>query len=78
MILLTRYKPGSEWKPENISLGECIIELIPHTIPITNNPEFSLDVLNKVVNRALISKSDRGEADVFADIVLEHFEKIAM
>lgn len=78
MILLTRYKPGSEWKPEKISLGECIIELIPHTIPITNNPQFSLDVLNKVVNRAQISKSDRGEADVFADIVLEHFEKIVM
>lgn len=74
MILITEYQSGAEWNPVELSMGEGVMELIPHTIPIRNNPKFSLKVLNNVVNRAIISKTQRGEAEVFAEIILNFFE----
>jgi hypothetical protein len=74
MILLTGYEPGAEWKPELLSAGKAILEIVPHTIPIRNNPKFSLQVLNKIVNRAIIAKSKRGEAEKFIDLLLKFYE----
>lgn len=74
MILITEYQSEAVWKPIELSMGKGVMELLPHTIPIRNNPEFSLNVLNKIVNRAIISKTQRGEAGVFAEIILNFFE----
>jgi len=74
MVLIAEYQPEAKWEPIQLSSGEGIMELIPHTIPIRNNPKFALNVLNNVVNRAIISKTQRGEAEVFADIILNFFE----
>lgn len=74
MILITEYQSEAVWKPVELSMGKGVMELLPHTIPIRNNPEFSLNVLNKIVNRAIISKTQRGEAGVFAEIILNFFE----
>ncbi|MCD9188062.1 MAG: hypothetical protein LUM44_16695 [Pyrinomonadaceae bacterium] len=74
MVLLTEYNAEAVWKPIQLTMGEGIMELLPHTIPIRNNPEFSLNVLNKLVNRAIISKTQRGEAGIFAEIILNFFE----
>lgn len=74
MILITEYKLDAVWEPIELSMGKGVMELLPHTIPIRNNPQFSLNVLNKIVNRAIISKTQRGEAGVFAEIILNFFE----
>jgi len=74
MILITEYELGAEWKPEVLSAGKAILEIVPHTIPIRNKPKFSLQVLNKIVNRAIIAKSKRGEAEKFVDLLLEFYE----
>ena len=50
------------------------MEIISHTIPIRYNPKFALNVLNKVSRRAIICKSQRGEAGEFADLLLDFFE----
>lgn len=78
MILFTEYESESIWEPTDLSMGEGIMALIPHTIPIRKDPEFSLNVLNKIVNRAIISKTQRGEAEVFAEIILNFFETRAL
>jgi hypothetical protein len=74
MVLLTEYEAGAEWKPEIISAGNGIMELLAHTIPIRYKPQFSLQVLNKMVNRAIIAKSKRGEAKEFVEMLLKFYE----
>lgn len=74
MILLTKYKENSRWRPKILTAGQGIIEILPHTVPIRYNPEFSLKVLNAAANRAIIAKSFRGDVKKFADTILRFFE----
>jgi hypothetical protein len=74
MVLITKYEEDAEWQPELLSAGKAIMEIVPHTIPIRNKPKFSLQVLNKIVNRAIIAKSKRGEAKRFVDLLLKFYQ----
>lgn len=74
MVLITSYSPEGEWKPELISEGLGVMEMIPHTIPIRVNSDFSLKVLKIIVNRAIIAKSIRNEAKEFSKILLNFFD----
>jgi hypothetical protein len=78
MILLTEFKPGARWRPRVLSGGQGVMEMLSHTIPIRYNPNFSLKVLNKTVNRAIIVKSKRGDAKDFAIKLLNFFESKAL
>lgn len=78
LILLTEFEKNAVWKPEIMSPGEGILEILSHTIPIRYKPGFTLKVLNKVTNRAIITKTRRGEANLFADFILDFFEKQAI
>ena len=78
LILISKYKKGrknaSKMKPRKLTPGQGIMELLPHTLPIRNNPRFVLDVLNKLINRAIIVRTLRGEAADFAGSLLDYFE----
>ncbi len=78
LIVLTEYREGERnpkiWKPDVLSGGGGIMEIIAHTIPIRYNPKFSLGVLNKVAECAIICKSLRGDAKEFARLLLDFFE----
>lgn len=78
IVLITEYKDGKKnpknWKPQVLSEGRGIMEILSHTIPIRYNPKFSLEVLNKVSKRAIICKSQRGDASDFASLLLNFFE----
>ncbi len=75
MVLVTEFKSRSRWKPEVLSSGQGVLEIISHTVPIRNSPEKSLNILNKVVENAVVVKSNRSEADRFAKRLIEYFEK---
>lgn len=75
MVLLTSFEKRGTWNPEVLSAGKGIIEVIPHTIPIRQNAEFSLKVLDLVARRAIMVKSARGDAKKFAKILLAFFDK---
>lgn len=78
IVLITKYQEGNKnpknWKPQILSGGRGIMEILSHTIPIRYNPKFSLKVLNKVSKRAIICKSQRGEAGEFVDLLLNFIE----
>lgn len=78
MVLITGFREGAKnpkiWKPQILSSGRGIMEILSHTIPIRYNPKFSLEVLNKVAKRAIICKSQRGEASEFAALLLNFLE----
>lgn len=67
-VVLTNYEAGAEWMPDRLTPGNGIIEVIPHTIPMTINPDFSLHVLKSALSRAIILKGVRGEA---SDLAIE-------
>jgi len=72
-VVLTRYDEKAEWNPEKLTVGQGIMEIIPHTIPRIFNTKFSLKVLNTAVSDAIILKSPRGEAGELAIKLLSFF-----
>ena len=78
MVLLLEYEKGSRWNPQILSDGNGVMEILLHTIPIRFNPKFSLQVLNKVANRAIIAKSKRGDAKDVINLLLKFFETEAI
>ncbi len=78
LVLITEFEKGAQWEPQILSEGFGIMEMLSHTIPIRYNPKFALKVLNKTVNRAIIVKTKRGEANDFALQLLSFFENKAL
>lgn len=74
-VVLTRYGPGAKWQPERLTPGNGIIEVIPHTIPMTIDADFSLQVLKSAISRAIILKGVRGEASDLAETLLSFSNK---
>ena len=74
LILFTEYVPGSVWRPERLTQGNAIKELIPHTIPIRRNTAFSMKVLKAVVSRAIMLKGLRSDAHSFSKTLLSFME----
>lgn len=78
MVLITEYdaqkKTPKAWHSRRLSVGQGIMEILPHTFPIRNKPKFVLEVLNKLATRAIIVKTVRGEAKKFAVTLLNYFE----
>lgn len=75
LVLITEYKKNAKWKPKELSSGQGIMEILPHTLPIRNKPEFTLNVLNNVAERAIITKTKRAEADKTARLLMSLFEE---
>jgi hypothetical protein len=76
-VLLTGYDEKAEWRPETLTVGQGIMEIIPHTIPRIFNTKFSLKVLNTAVSDAIILKSPRGDAGELAIKLLSFFDNFA-
>lgn len=78
MVLIARFDQGKKmprrWQPRRLSQGQGMMEILRHTMPIRNKPEFVLEVLNKLTARAIIVKTVRGEAAEFAETLLNYFE----
>lgn len=75
MILFTEYGARKRWKPEVLTPGQGILKLVPFILSFKPQPGFSLKVLNKVADNAIIASSSRGNADRFAKTLLGFFDK---
>ena len=73
MVLLTRFVEGASWEPETLSVGQGILETIPHTIPRQSNAVHALKVLNTAFTDAIILRSSRGDAAELAKTLLSFF-----
>ena len=75
VVLLTEYREGAKWDPTELTVGQGIMETIPHTIPLHISTEFSLEVLNKACKGAIIAKSFRGDAGADSPEILRFLDK---
>ena len=73
LVVLTRFEEGAEWKPERLTLGQGILEMVPHTIPRLTETALSLKVLNTAVSDAIILRGPRGDAKTLALMLLSFF-----
>ena len=74
-VILTEFVEGESWDPKMLTVGEGILETIPHTIPLHSNTEMSLNVLNLAFENAIILKGPRGEAPETATKIIEFLNK---
>ncbi len=71
MVVVTRYRPGGEWQPRELSSGAAVLATLEHTIPAEQRPEQSMRVLKNAINGAVALEGERGEADELAAELLE-------
>ncbi len=71
LIYFGKYRPDAEWRPEFLSPGVGIVELITHTIPMRVNSEFALVTLSNAVKGAKMVKTDRCHAELTAEKLLQ-------
>lgn len=74
-VLLTGYEANAVWQPRTITLGQGILETLPHAIPLTVDTSLSLRLLNKAFERAIIVESPRGEVKATARDIIEFLDK---
>lgn len=75
MILFTEYIARKRWKPKYMTPGQGVLGLVPFILSFKPQPEFSLKVLNKVTDNAIIASSPRPKAEHFAETLLGFFDK---
>ena len=72
-VIITEFVKGGQWDPVRLTVGQGILEVIPHTIPRNFNTKFALKVLNTAVSDAIILKSPRGDASDLAIKLLSFY-----
>lgn len=76
IIIITKYKSGSSWKPKSISAGHGLLALLGNTHSAQRSPERAMKILTQVVSDATILSSDRGEADKTAHGILSEITSV--
>lgn len=75
LVLLTHYRPESDWRPRRVSAAEGVMGLLANAVPAQERPKQSLEVLTRALDGALVLEGERGEADKVAGAVLEHLSR---
>ena len=76
-ILVTEFRENASWKPQQLTSGQGVIEMLSQTLPIRYAPEFCMKVLKKVATNAIIIKSSRSDAGEFASFFLDFVDNKA-
>jgi hypothetical protein len=74
LVVLTEHRRGATWRPERLTTGQAVLEMLAHTVPARLRPEASLASLARAVTRATVLKGVRGEARDLASILLQSVE----
>jgi hypothetical protein len=75
LVVLTEHRPGAEWRPERLTAGRAVIEMLAHTVPARLRPEASLQALERAVGQARVLKGVRGAAAELAPRLLQLAEE---
>lgn len=70
LVLLTRFRDGSKWKPRRLAAGVGALEIMRHAVAARLRPELALSVLGAVALSAPVFKSLRPDAERVADQIL--------
>ncbi len=62
LVVMAQYRDGARWKPTTLSPGEGALEIMAHTIAARRWPALALSVIGAVADRAIVIRSERGDA----------------
>ncbi len=71
-VIVSRYEEETVWKPEEISRGNAVLELMSNTVSAQGAPNLALTCLGQAVRGVHCYKGSRGESEVTAQRILEH------
>jgi len=74
LVLVSPYRAGAQWRPQAVSAGQGILELLSHTVSARRQPEKALAVLQRAIIDASVIKGARGEAHQVAGSILERMK----
>jgi hypothetical protein len=69
-VIVTSYQKDATWKPEEISPGSAVLELMGNTVSAQAAPQLALACLSKAVAKTRCWKGPRGEAETTAELLL--------
>jgi hypothetical protein len=70
VAVVTYFVPGAEWNPKRLSAGEGALALLAKAVPARYRPTEAMQYLAAAVDGATLLEGERGEADEFADMLL--------
>jgi len=76
LVVLAEHSPGATWRPERLTVGQAVIEMLAHTVPARLRPESALSSLERAAARATALKGARGEARELAGPLLRFVEEM--
>jgi serine kinase of HPr protein (carbohydrate metabolism regulator) len=71
LVVASEYRNGAQWRARQVSPGKGVLTLLANTVSARRRPEAALATLQRVVSRARVLKSIRGEAKETASAILE-------
>jgi hypothetical protein len=74
LVAVTRYRPGSRWRPRTLTPGRAVLALLRHAVPAQSRPEASMSTLRQVALRARTLEGLRGEAEETAARLLAEIQ----
>ncbi|HEX6509230.1 MAG TPA: hypothetical protein VF221_16505, partial [Chloroflexota bacterium] len=74
LVVLTQYRARARWRPERLSRGQALLEVLNHAIPARRRPATVMETLERVVACALVVRSPRGEGRTIVPRILSLME----
>ena len=71
LVVFAEHRPGARWRPERLTPGRAVLEMLAHTVPARLRPDDSLLALERAVRGATVLKGERGEARDLAPLLLQ-------
>jgi hypothetical protein len=75
LVVLAERRPGAFWRPDRLSRGQAVLEMLAHTVPARLRPEASLASLERAVAKATVLRGVRDEAAALVPELLLSLEK---
>ena len=75
MIVITSYRPGTEWNPKRLSAGAGAMALLANAVPARERPQEVMHTVSHAAEGAVVIESDRDEADAIAPLLLAELEQ---
>ncbi len=69
-VIFATYVPEGRWRPEPVTAGAAVLEMLRHTIPVQRTPARVMSTLTAMMQTATAVQSQRGEAQQTAQAIL--------
>jgi hypothetical protein len=73
LVLLSRYKPETKWRPRHVSSGQALLGLLDNTVSARRQPAAALKTLKEAVRDSFAVKGFRGESREVVNWISAHF-----